>query len=245
MTGEVPPPTPPPTPGVRKGNLLQAITAEGLGPNYKVKAALRVGQDLDDQITSTLNIIQSRVKDAIRLTGRIGKIESGPSETRMLDVPGTPSINDVAENLKVYREMGVLTPRQIEGVRKLTRIISDIKEERKLFGIGPEEITVGDEGDFLHRMVLKVAEGEEELLRGGFGGRQLRRPGVARSRKVGVGESAEAEARGTVYAHPAKAINEYAERHLRGAWANRPTRLRTRTGSALSPSQRGPSLRAS
>ena len=218
--------------GPRKGNLLQGKTAEALGSNYKVKGVLRVAQDLEDQIASIRNRMVSRANIALRSTGRIGRVALlGESPDRMLDVLGTPSIYDVAENTKFYRDSGVLTPEQIDGVQQLTRIVEDIKKEREIFGIGPNEIMMGEEGNFLPRLAVKktpVGWSErlkglvrpmerEELAERGFGGGFGRRgagPSAERGRVVGVGEVAEAEARGTVYAGPVEAINAYANRWL-------------------------------
>ena len=191
----------------RKGSLLQAATPEELGKGYQVKDALKVARDLEDQVTSTGNIIMSRAKDAKRDLGRMD------NHGHMLDVPNQPSVYDVAENPTAY--IGV-TERQQEGIRKLTDIVADVRKEREIFGRSPDEITLLEEGRFLPRTVLKTAT-VEDVGRTGGAGRGLRGGGTERSRIVGVGEVAEAEARGAVYADPLKSVSDYSQRWLQDA----------------------------
>ena len=191
----------------RKGNLLQAATPEELGPGYQVKDALKVARDLEDQVTSTGNIIMSRLKDAKR---DLGKMDNNG---HMLDVPNQPSIYDVAENPTAY--IGV-TDRQKEGIRKLTDIVADIRKERAIFGRSPDDITLAEEGRFLPRTVLSTATVDDIGRPGGMGG-GLRGGGTERSRFVGVGDVAKAEARGVVYADPIKSVSDYSQRWLQDA----------------------------
>ncbi len=191
-------------PAPRRGPLLQAPPASELGANYGVKDVLRVARSLDDKRTAVANVVLSRTKTALRDVGKLDK------NGHMLDVPGRPSIYDVAENPTAYQ----LTPQQRTGLTKLNDVIESIRAERQAFGVAPNEIAVFDEGHFLPRTVKKVG-GEEVTPRGAGGG--LRGGGAERGRRVGVGEVAAAEARGTVYAHPLESVTNYTNRWLKAS----------------------------
>ena len=208
------PPQKPPTgtgtagavpPSGRRGILLKAPGADELGSDYTVKDVLRTARDLNAKQTALANQIQSRTKDALRDLGKIDK------NGHLLDLKGAPSIYDVAENPTAY----ALTERQRLGLSKLGQIIEDVRLERQSFGVAPQEISVFDEGHFLPRTVKKT-QGVDLQPRGAGGG-ALRGGGKERGRRIGVGEVAQAEAKGVVYAHPLSSVENYAGRWLKAS----------------------------
>lgn len=189
---------------LRKGNLLQARTQADLPKDYTVKDALAVHRDLRAQTSSLSNQVEARTRDALR---QVGKMDN---QGHLVDMPGKPSLYDVAENPGRY----TLSLNQKEGLAKLGRLIDDIRNERELFKVEGHLIEVEEGGHFLPRTVLKT-KGVELRPRGGGAG--LRGKSAERGRRIGVGEVGLAEETGVVYAHPLQSVINYSNRWLQAA----------------------------
>lgn len=193
----------PPTESV-KGNMLGAEDLLVSKPDYTVRDALRVADDLERQTEAIANQVQSRIRTGVRKLGALDK-----DHTHLRAVDGVwVSIYDAAENPSAY----VLTPRQREGLAELGQIVSDVRAEREIFDIPPQLVDVADDGSFIPRSVKSTSQGDIER---GTGGARL-----SASKREGsrvVERAADAEAIGTVYQPIERSIEDYARRWTRAA----------------------------
>ena len=103
----------------------------------------------------------------------------------------------------------MLTDNQRNGIKRLTDIIAEVRDERKIFGIAPREIDVLEEGHYLPRFAdTWVGKGERVARKRGRGDPH---------RKVGVGKVGEAEAAGTRYKSVLDSVDAYVANYLRRA----------------------------
>lgn len=195
--------------GQRRGVLLRAQTTEQLGADFSVKNVVRVARDLERQSDAQADVLVARGAGLLRRLGR-----TATDSTGNLTLPGVAKLDGTTAYLQEVLEAPDrfnLTPANRRLVEQIQTLFKQVRDERVLFDVGPDdaELIVGQ--SFIARRVVEKQEG---AVRPGqvVGGRRL---GGGKDRLRTFTDPADAIANGIVYDNPLQALDDYARRGLK------------------------------
>lgn len=199
--------------GTRVGNLLKPRGIEQLGESYQVKDALGVATDLQRQASSQYASLSADFDRSLRSLGKTFTDEAGNTYSRTIKAAdGSPALlQDVLENPARY----MLDPKQTEAVNRVAGLYDLVRNEREVFGVGPNEVGLEEGANFVSRLAKENSKGVE--LNASVGPRTGQRLGVGAERSRVFTDPLEAVQSGVVYDDPRNAFQRYAQSGLKRA----------------------------